>query len=596
MKNTYIIILLLTTAFGNAYSQTVNEDTLVTPNPSGEAVALYRYLYDMKGKVILSGQQDSPWGIDEFSYINTNTGKQPAIKGMDFITGYENANEIQKAINWWNNGGIPTIMWHWGAPTKGDGYEQSKMAIEIDRCFIDGTEEYKAFWAELKLKADLLQVLRDEHIPVLWRPYHELNGNWFWWGKQGGAKFKKLWITMFNYFVYERQLNNLIWVLCYTGSPDAAWYPGDQYVDIAGADTYNTGDGPQMTMFNKVKTITNDKFPLAYHECGIPPNPDQCLLQGGMWSWWMEWHTDWLTGVDKTYLDYVYNHELTITLDEVPDIMKIYGWDNDSCRASEVIPGVEADTSGWEQTTQIQVAGGLTAVLSPVVTDSGSWTWSGLGTSGNSPLQTIPIDKAGYVTGIFTNTCGASTYLTYTIADICPATLISPFCKTAGGIWENTNNVSVKKGQYVSFSPQPSTGGFWNWTGAYTGTARIVTFYPDTTCTITGTFTNSCGRTSAMDFNITVSDPTGTDPEQFNAGLNLFPSPCNDYLNVIIKPVLQEGPITLQIYSPVGKLVMRDETVSDESLLDVSNLAGGIYFLKIVSEGVNYGESFIKMD
>lgn len=67
----YLILFFLNTG----YTQTAPDDTLCAPNPSKEAVALYRYLLDMKGKKILSGQQDSPWGIDEFSYLNTNTGK-----------------------------------------------------------------------------------------------------------------------------------------------------------------------------------------------------------------------------------------------------------------------------------------------------------------------------------------------------------------------------------------------------------------------------------------------------------------------------------------------------------------------------------------
>ena len=156
------------------------------------------------------------------------------MRGADLITESANNNEIQNLINWWKAGGIPTLMWHWGAPGVGEGYENSKAEIDINRCFQEGTVEYNEMWRELKLKADHLQVLRDAHVPVLWRPLHELNGNWFWWGKKGPEQFKRLWITMYNYFVHDRGLNNLIWVLCYTGSPDGAWYPGDQYVDIAG--------------------------------------------------------------------------------------------------------------------------------------------------------------------------------------------------------------------------------------------------------------------------------------------------------------------------------------------------------------------------
>src|SRR5665647_2429799 len=116
----WIIILFLNTGFAQT---TAPVNSLCTPNPSKEAVALYQYLLDMRGKKILSGQQDSPWGIDEFDYLKTNTGKQPALKGMDFISQSDNTSEVQKAIDWWKMGGIPTIMWHWGAPSIGEGYE-----------------------------------------------------------------------------------------------------------------------------------------------------------------------------------------------------------------------------------------------------------------------------------------------------------------------------------------------------------------------------------------------------------------------------------------------------------------------------------------
>ncbi|MEP6747848.1 MAG: glycosyl hydrolase, partial [Bacteroidota bacterium] len=176
-----------------------------------------------------------------------------------------------------------------------------------------------------KNKADLLERLQKENIPILWRPFHELNGNWFWWGKQGPDKFKRLWTTMYNYYVHERKLNNLIWVLCYTGEPDSAWFPGNAYVDIAGADTYEKGDSAMPLMYKAVEKIVHKRVPIPYHECGVPPNPGKTLKEGVVWSWWMEWHTNFIRKVDTTYLKYVYNHELIITRDKVPDIMRMYG-------------------------------------------------------------------------------------------------------------------------------------------------------------------------------------------------------------------------------------------------------------------------------
>lgn len=155
--------------------------TPVTPNASPGARALLNFIHDMYGEKTLSGQMWAPWGIDEIETVERITGKLPAIRGQDYIHERANNRENQLAMQWWKAGGIPTIMWHWGAPSKGEGYNQSKMAIDIDRCFEPGTAEHTAMWKDLRRIADHLTELRDAKVPVLWRPMHECDGNWFWW-------------------------------------------------------------------------------------------------------------------------------------------------------------------------------------------------------------------------------------------------------------------------------------------------------------------------------------------------------------------------------------------------------------------------------
>ena len=210
MRNFILTIAVILSFAGAMQAQLKNQ--LSNKNASSEAVALYAYINDMFGKKTLSGQMFSGWGFDEINYVYGITGKYPAIKGFDFIQSSLNDSVVHGAIQWWHEGGIPTIMWHWGAPGIGEGYPNSKKEIDITRCFEKGTLEYDSFWTEIKQKADLLERLQKANIPVLWRPFHELNGNWFWWGKQGPENFRRLWITMYNYYTKESKLNNLIWV------------------------------------------------------------------------------------------------------------------------------------------------------------------------------------------------------------------------------------------------------------------------------------------------------------------------------------------------------------------------------------------------
>ena len=293
--------------------------TPVTPDASPEARALLNYIYAMKGKKTLSGQMWVPWGTDEIKTVHDITGKYPAIRGQDLIHERHNKREIELAAEWWKAGGIPTIMWHWGAPTVGEGFEPSKGTIDIDRCFQKGTEEHKIMWADLKRIADHLQVLRDAKVPVLWRPMHEFDGNWFWWSKGGPERYKRLWHTMFDYFAKERKLNNLIWVACHCGKPISDWSPGYGYLDLAGPDTY--GRGIQAGLYNGAKAIYGDEMPITYHECGEIPDPDESFQKGITWSWWMLWHTGHLNRHNKDALKKAYNHDLVITRDELPRIM-----------------------------------------------------------------------------------------------------------------------------------------------------------------------------------------------------------------------------------------------------------------------------------
>lgn len=292
------------------------QSVLSNPKASQEACDLYAKLFKYKEeKKILSGQMWVPWGIDEIEYVYEVTGKYPALRGHDLIHESNNEQEIELLIDWYKKGGIPTLMWHWGAPTKGEGYEQSKMTIDISKCFLEGTAEYKAMWDDLKRVADWLTILRDAKVPVLWRPMHEFDGKWFWYGKDGGREFVQLWETMYNYFTEDRKLDNLIWVLCHSDKIDPTYIPEKKYFDFAGPDTYT--ENLQDKLYHTIAEMYGQDNLIPLHECGSIPDPDSCLKNNTMWSWWMLWHTMHLTKMDKDELRRIYNHPTVLTLDEL---------------------------------------------------------------------------------------------------------------------------------------------------------------------------------------------------------------------------------------------------------------------------------------
>jgi len=136
--------------------------------------------------------------------------------------------------------------------------------------------------AELDRVAEALAELRDNGVVVLWRPFHEMTGDWFWWctkAHPGNPEpFKKMWIHMFDYFTKTKKLDNLLWV--YSASnrrdpPPDYCYPGDSYVDIVGQDIYS--DSAEVSGYENLlalgkpfclsefgKTIKNKDRPFDY--------------------------------------------------------------------------------------------------------------------------------------------------------------------------------------------------------------------------------------------------------------------------------------------------------------------------------------------
>lgn len=288
-------------------------------NPNADAVTakVYNYVCETFGKQIMTCQQESTWMGSpdyEMDYILETTGKLPAIRGLDYMNNdFKGVNE--RAISWWKKGGLVSICWHTGV--NGSGYQESlNDNPNFDKLLTEGTPEYNAMMKSWDEAATALAELRDAGVPVLWRPFHEFDGKWFWWGKGGSENFIKLWRLMYDKFTNEYGLTNLIWVLGYSGEVRNGWYVGDEYCDIIGSDTYDNSTNAKA--WKRLKALNTDK-PMAFHECGNVPAVDKFINDGCIWSWFMIWHTDHIKNNNADNLKKVYNDSMVITLDELPD-------------------------------------------------------------------------------------------------------------------------------------------------------------------------------------------------------------------------------------------------------------------------------------
>ncbi|MBR3816972.1 MAG: mannan endo-1,4-beta-mannosidase A and B [Clostridia bacterium] len=312
-----LIMLLLFSACSVPHS---TEGAVLSNRSADEnAVKLYEYIASLSGKKILSGQQESTWmGSDdyEFEYLTEKAEKLPAIRGFDYMNDdFEGVNE--RAIRWHEKGGIVTVCWHCGSDFSGEWKDAMEDTVtDWDKMLTEGTEEYDAMIAGMDKAATALKELEEKGIPVLWRPFHEFDGTWFWWGKCSPGQFVRMWRIMYERYTDYWKLNNLIWVLGFSdqGTDSSERYVGDEYCDVIGADTYNIELCREL--YKKMQSITDAPKPLCLHECG--KNPSLVDLNYSPWSYFMTWHTEYLTGNNTDEELYgLYNCEYVLTLDEL---------------------------------------------------------------------------------------------------------------------------------------------------------------------------------------------------------------------------------------------------------------------------------------
>jgi mannan endo-1,4-beta-mannosidase len=239
---------------------------------------------------------------------------------------------VKNVIKLNREGFIITLMWHACPPGLGDccngdsiwTWDKRPSQEEWDELVTDGTALNQAWKKHADTIAGYLNQLQQANVPVLWRPYHEMNGVWFWWcNKPGESGFKKLWIMMYQYFVTHHKLNNLIWVwntnaprdrLGDEAGPYEDFWPGSQYVDVLAADVYRR-DWKQSHHDDLLK-LAGGK-PIALGEVGNIPPPD-VLAGQPMWTWFMPWFSwEYREGSRGNIVKEVYALPQLITKDEV---------------------------------------------------------------------------------------------------------------------------------------------------------------------------------------------------------------------------------------------------------------------------------------
>jgi len=364
MKNSLLVLFLVFCIFLISCSSGKTRPEPVNSKATQEAKALLKFLYDVQGKYILSGQHNYiNTGSKYMEEVHRITGKYPVVWGSDFsffVKGDHYAqfqhcgpanlsdpadsayfidltieqvrqNMIEEIIRKHKEGHIITLMWHCCFPSEGDHCEGSNIWAMENRpspetwkeLVTEGTELNEQWKKQADNIAGYLKQLQEAKVPVLWRPYHEMNGVWFWWCNHKGENgFPQLYRMMFRHFTEYHHLNNLIWVWNTNAPRDipgdeafdyTLFYPGDDFVDILAADVYR--NDYKQSHHDDLIHLAKGK-PIALGEVGGLPSPDIVASQP-YWEWFMSWGNLLTRSNSEDVILELYNSPRVLTLDEI---------------------------------------------------------------------------------------------------------------------------------------------------------------------------------------------------------------------------------------------------------------------------------------
>lgn len=308
----------------------------VNKNASKEAVELLNYLEKIAGKQIISGQHTQTIPMEEIVYIKDKTGKEPKLRGFELLSYspninyddasepcltevYENRGTLEEALKWgMESDGIVTFSFHWFSPLGGrdKAFYSEHTDFDPEKVLIEGTDERKAFYSDLDKIAKLIKPFKDKHIPVLWRPFHESDGKWFWWGRKGPKVACELYKLVYHLFVDEYHLDNLLWVW---NCRLKEGYPGDEYVDIISVDIYL--EKYAKTDYKKeyeelIKATTSNKV-AALAEIGYLPDIEMLSSSKVPFAYFMTWSKEFIIGEQYNTVENlktIYNSPYVVTL------------------------------------------------------------------------------------------------------------------------------------------------------------------------------------------------------------------------------------------------------------------------------------------
>ena len=289
------------------------QPSLADKNATQETKELYQTLHQrLKEGIMLGHQDDLAYGIGWYkipgkSDIKEVSGKYPAIFGWELgalernspynldSVYFSDMKEYAKQVH--EMGGINTFSWHVDNIVTGNDAWDCKQDSVVGTC-LPGGSNHTRFLTWLDIVANFFADLKDKEgkpIPVLFRPFHEHTGNWFWWCAEQCTpdEYIQLWQMTFNYLTETKQLHNLIW----TYSPASVSseekylerYPCNEYVDILGFDSYmyNTADSYMNELDTNLSIITDlskrwNKIP-ALSETGLETIPVNNYFTGILW-------------------------------------------------------------------------------------------------------------------------------------------------------------------------------------------------------------------------------------------------------------------------------------------------------------------------